>query len=411
MKYNSYMLERTVSKKIQSYFIDFKVILASGARQVGKTTLLQSMIENDRSYVTLDRYQDLSLARNDPEAFFSLYKLPCMIDEVQRAPELFLKIKELVDSSPEKNQVWLTGSQKPQLMKHVSETLAGRVVEVDVFPLSQSEKQRDPYRPSFSPSFETQIPAPWNYKETIENVIIGGYPQVFTMRKENRNAWFNSYINTYLLGDIKSEIKEMDEVQFLKILRILASRVGSSINYSGLSQEAGISAYMIQKIVNLLISYKIIFLLEPYSGNTMKSLVKTPKMYFVDSGLCCHLLGITSIDGFISHQLSGFIFESYVISEIIRNARNNDDYSQFYFYREEGKRRKDKDTNIAEIDLIKKTEGKLYPIEIKLSATPTVDMAKHFDSLNTSEMGTIICLNPRKTLLGKNLLVMPISLI
>ena len=156
-------------------------------------------------------------------------------------PRLFLKIKELVDASPAKNQIWLTGSQKPNLMKHVGDTLSGRVVDVDVFPLSQSEKQHDPFRPSFFPSFDGNESALWNYTETIENIIQGGYPELYSLRKENRNAWFYSYVNTYLLGDIKSEIDEVDTLQFEKILRVLAARLGCTLNYSAISQEVGIS--------------------------------------------------------------------------------------------------------------------------------------------------------------------------
>ena len=155
------MLKRTIEKRIISYLEDFKVILATGSRQIGKATLFKSMMEKDRSYVTLDNSQDLTLAKTDSEAFFVIHPLPTLIDEVQRAPELFLKIKELVDQRDDKNLIWITGSQKPRLMKKVGETLAGRVVEVDMYPLSQAEKQQDPYRPSFYPAFDKEEEAPW----------------------------------------------------------------------------------------------------------------------------------------------------------------------------------------------------------------------------------------------------------
>lgn len=404
------MLERTISKKVISCSEDFKVLLLTGPRQVGKTTLLKSLIEEERSYVTLDNLQALTLANEDVEAFFSIYPLPLMIDEVQRAPNIFLKIKELVDSSNKKNQIWLTGSQKPRLMKNVSDTLVGRVVEIGMYPLSQAEKQEEPYRASFYPLFDGEVAASWSYKETLENVIMGGYPDIQFIKRENRNAWFHSYISTYILGDIRQE-EDMDEALFLKLLRVLATRTGETLNYSSIAGDVGISAYRIEKIVNLLISYGIIHLIPPYSNNALKALVKTPRLYFSDTGLCCYLLDIFDVDKFLSHSLSGHIFETYVVNELIKNARNNGDDAVFSFYREEGKRKKDEDKTVREIDIIKESGGRLYPIEIKMNATPTSAMARHFVALEGSEMGTIICLSAKKTILRKDLLVLPVSLI
>ena len=214
-----------------------------------------------------------------------------------------------------------------------------------------------------------------------------------------------------MLGDIRDEIKEVNETDFLKLLRILAARTAENLNYSAIASEAGISTYHVKNMINLLISYGIILLLPPYSGNTLKTLVKTPRLHFVDSGLCCYLLGIKTREEFLSHPLKGRIFESYVVSEIIKNARNNGDYSDFYFYREESKRKKDDDVSVAEIDLIKQDGLKLYPIEIKLNATPNISMAKHIKNFANREMGSVVCLSHKKTLLSKDILVMPVSMI
>ncbi len=405
------MLERTISKQVYSYFDDFKVILASGARQVGKTTLLQKMMEKERNYVTLDNKQDREMAINDPEAFFILHPIPCMIDEVQRAPEIFLKIKELVDERKKNNLIWITGSQKPRLMKNIGDTLAGRVVEVGMYPLSQAEKQLDPFRLSFYPSFDGEKDSPWSYKETIENIILGGYPALLSIKPENRSAWFRSYVSTYILGDIREEGEKIDDVTFLRLLRILALKTAENLNYTAIANDAGISTYKVKAIINLLISYGIIYLLEPYSGNSLKSLVKTPRLHFTDSGLCCHLIGIHTVEDLINHPLCGKIFESYAVSEIIRNTRNNGDDAAFYFYREEGKRNKEDNKTVREIDLIKESGGKLYPIEIKMSASPSSSMARHFSSLPQREMGTIVCMASKKTILAKDLLVIPVSMI
>ena len=165
------------------------------------------------------------------------------------------------------------------------------------------------------------------------------------------------------------------------------------------------SAYKCKQLLSLLYECGIVFLVPPYSRNTLKSVVKTPRLHFVDSGLCCHLLGINSVEGFLAHRLRGEIFETFVVSELIRNARNNGDFSSFYFYREEN--------GNAEIDLIKESNGKLYPIEIKLNSTPKASMAGYFSRLDKNErgMGTIICLNDKKTILASDLLVMPVSLL
>ncbi len=406
------MIERTISKRFISLSQDFKVLIATGARQVGKTTLLNQLKTADRSYVTLDSRPALDLARNDQEMFFILNPVPCIIDEIQRAPELMLKIKETVDSDSRKSQIWLTGSQKPRLMKHVSETLAGRVVEIEMFPLSQAEKQGNPYRPSFYPSFDGKAPSVWDMKETLGNVVLGGYPELQFIQPGSRADWFSSYISTYLLGDIRSSENnvDIDIDDFHRLLRILAARTAEPINYSSIAAEAGISAYKIKMLISRLASYGIIYLLPPYSGNTLKSIVRTPRMHFTDTGLCCHLLGIEDADGLLKHPLAGRIFESYAVGELIRNARNNGDFAQFYFYREELMK---KGAEEPEIDLIKEKSGVLYPIEIKLNATPVLGMARWFERLPEDRrgMGTIVCMGKEKTMLSRDVLVMPVSMI
>lgn len=230
------------------------------------------------------------------------------------------------------------------------------------------------------------------------------------LRRENRADWFASYISTYLLGDIRTEGEEGDENEFLHFLRILASRNADTINYTAISSEANMSSYRVKKLISLLVSCGIIFALSPYSGNTLKTIVKTPRMYFTDSGLYCYLLGIGDVKGFLAHPLAGRIFESYAVSEMIRNARNNGDYSPFYFLREETKNSK---YGSAEIDLIKEKNGMLYPIEIKLNASPTAAMAKWFSAIPEAKrgMGTIICMHKERTMLSRSLLVMPVSMI
>ncbi len=404
------MIERTIEKRINSLREDFKIIYASGARQVGKTTLLKSMKEATRTYVTLDDKADREIAKADPDAFFLLHPIPCCIDEAQRAEELFIPMKRIVDENPAMDQIWITGSQKIRLSKNVGDTLAGRVAIVNIYPLSQAEKQNDPQRSSFYPSLGKGCIAPWTYTETIENVVMGGYPSLMSIKAENRTAWFSSYIETYLLGDIAEEVPNISLLTFMKVLRILAARTATSLNISAVASEAGLDQRKIKSLISILEACSIIHLLPPYEGNTLKSIVKTPRLHFTDSGLCCYLLGIHSIDGFLRHPLKGAIFESYAVSELIRNAKNNGDAAAFYFYREEnnGSRK-----GPAEIDLIKEQDGIIYPIEIKLKTTPEASDAKNFDvleSLNTG-MSTIVCLHDRKTIMRRDVLVMPVSAI
>ena len=197
------MIHRTIEKRIKSLTEDFKILFATGARQVGKTTLLKAMKEEERSYVNLDDTASLDMAKNDPTSFFLLHPVPCYIDEVQRADELFIPMKKIVDENNQNNQIWITGSQKPKLKKKVGDTLSGRAAEIEIYPLSQAEKQGCYDREEFFPLFTKEETALWTYQETLENIILGGYPALQTIKEENRSTWFRSYINTYLLGDIR----------------------------------------------------------------------------------------------------------------------------------------------------------------------------------------------------------------
>ena len=277
------MLERTLTRRIKSLQKDFKIIFISGSRQVGKTTILKTLKEDERSYVTLDNQVDMELAQSDPNSFFLLHPVPCFIDEVQRAEELFIPMKKIVDESGKNNQIWITGSQKPLLSKRVGDTLSGRVVELNMYPLSQAEKQKEPYRKSFYPSFDSQEKSHWAYVETLENIVKGGYPALQNISPENVDIWFKSYINTYLFGDIRNEIQDMDTLTFKKILKILAARTATALNCSAIAEESGLSQRRVKQIVDLLQSCSLITLLPAYSGKSIKTLVKTPRLHFVDS--------------------------------------------------------------------------------------------------------------------------------
>lgn len=405
------MIDRTAAKRIISLSKNFKVLLVEGSRQVGKTTLLQAIAESEekeRRYVSLDNRNALNLATVDPDGFFAIYPPPILIDEIQRAPALFLKIKEIVDSSEEKGLVWMTGSQRPKLKRGVDETLVGRVVDFAMYPLSQSEKQRDPYRPSFYPTLDVSKEARWSYRETIENVILGGYPALTSLPPEDRLDWYASYINHYLMGDILAEGIDVSEKTFRNLLKVLAARTATSLNISAVANDVKISAYKVETLISMLESCHLVTLLEPYSENVLKRVVKTPRLHFTDSGLCCYLLGIHTVDDFLESPLKGAIFESYAVSEVIRNARNNGDHASFYFYREENK---GSAKGPLEIDLIKKSGGNIHPMEIKLNASPTYSMGKAFSALPEKgrRTGCIVCLVAREERLSSDLVAIPVS--
>jgi len=397
--------ERTLSDIVEKATKSFKVILITGPRQVGKSTLFEKIKEENRTKVTLDDGDDLALAKTDPNLFFQKYQPPLLIDEVQKAPELFQYIKKIVDNTDERGLFWLTGSQKFDLMKNVTESLAGRVAVLDLQGFSQSEKNHDYTRGAFVPDIDLQTKRPvWTAKETFEIIHKGSYPQLFDGITD-WELYYKSYIDTYLMQDVKDIIKIEENTTFRRFIKILASRTSQVLNYTDIARDSDISPNTAKSWLSVLQTLGVVYLLQPYFANNIgKRLSKTPKMYFIDTGLCAYLCGISTSQMLMDSYLSGAFIETYVVSEIVKSYIHNGKIPNIYYYR---------DSNKEEIDVIIEENSKVYPIEIKQTATPTLSMAKNFKLIDEKKrgVGAIVCLNDKFIPMNKDVNIIPISYI
>lgn len=397
--------QRTLSSVIEKATKSFKVVLITGPRQVGKSTLFEKLMEPDRTKVSLDDFDVLTLAKQDPNLFFQTYKPPLLIDEVQKAPELLVQIKKIVDATDEKGLFWLTGSQKFTLMKNVSESLAGRVAVLDLQGLSQSEKLNNPDRGIFVPDMPLQTKRPiWSAKETFKVIHTGSYPQLFDGITD-WELYYKSYVDTYLMRDVKDIVQLGNELTFLRFLKVLAPLTAQQLNYANLARNIDVAPNTVKNWVNILQTLGIIYLLQPYFENNIgKRLVKSPKVYFMDTGLCAYLCAIKTSDALMESYLSGEFVETYAVSEIIKSYIHNGKTPNIYYCRT---------LNQEEIDVVIEQNDKVYPIEIKQTATPNISMAKNFKLVDEQKkgIGCILCLSEKFIPINKDLYVIPISYI
>lgn len=399
------MIKRELESKFKSLSKSRKVILITGARQVGKSTFVKSIKEDDRTYITLDDLTLRELAQNDPKLFLMNYPGKIIIDEVQYAPNLFSYIKMDVDNGEEYGKYWLTGSQKVELMKNVDETLAGRVSIVEMSTLSYAEKE----------NFESKIFNPTNIKSNIkvnpnkifEHIFKGGMPE-YINNNIDRNQFFDDYVKTYIERDVRQLTQVGDLMRFRKFLIAIAARNGEVLNYSSLSEDADIDVTTVKRWVSILEASDIIYLLKPYSNNKLKRAIKSPKIIFLDTGLCAYLCGWNTKETLENSSISGHFLESFVISELIKNKRNNKETINYdiYFYRDRDKK---------EIDLIIELDNIIYPFEIKKTARPETSMLKNFEILNNKNLpvgnGGLLCFYPDELQLDEKNKSYPISVI
>lgn len=397
--------QRTLAKTIETATKAFKVILLTGPRQVGKTTLFMHLKDSGRTYVSLDDIEANALAQADPELFFQTYPPPILIDEVQRAPELFRAIKRIVDKSEERGLFWLTGSQQFHLMQHVSESLAGRVAILDLQGFSQAEKTGDPWRTPFRPDSVGQTPqgrTVHSSYDTFEMLVKGSFPKLF----DEDTPWdlfYSSYLRTYLERDVREIINITNETAFIRFLKILAGRTSQILNYSDIARDAGIAVNTAKAWVSVLQTSGNIFLLHPYfPRNFVKRMTKSPKLYFLDTGLCSYLCGITSGKMAMEGPMSGALLETYAVSEILKSYWHNGKRANLSFYR---------DTSQKEIDLIIEENGKAYPVEIKQTGSPTSSMAVNFSLIeaNVRGSGAILCLSDKFIPMNRDVNIIPIG--
>lgn len=388
----------------------FRVLLITGSRQVGKATLLKNKLLPEYDYVTLDDFSDLSIAQEDASLFFKNHPLPVIVDEVQRAPNLFLQIKLLADNSEEKGKIILTGSQSYKLLSNASDSLAGRVCIINMSSLSLREKYGIDFNTEFLPTEEyisKRKKSVKTYANLWNHIWRGSMPELADDTIE-WEAFYRSYIRTYIDRDVADLIDVKNLVKFNNFMQCIASRVGELFNADSLARDVGVTSKTISQWTSILESSSVIKLLQPYEKNVSNRAVKTPKIYFMDTGLVCHLVGWSSSQVAMNGAMSGSLFENFVISEIIKSYYNSGhDSKDIYFYRDKDKK---------EIDLIIEKDNILYPIEIKKSAQPTIDMAKSLSVLHkipgkTVGQGCILCQCDKVHYLSDNVAALPVEYI
>jgi len=388
----------------------FPVLLVTGARQVGKTTLLRHLTRNERKYISLDDPLVLSLARRDPALFFQRFAPPLLIDEIQYAPDLLPYIKLEVDRNRKPGSFWLTGSQPFYLMKGVSESLAGRVGIVRLLGLSRMEcegrsRESRPFLPTI-PGMRTRtrreehLPAMKLYR----HIWRGGFPAIAWNKRMDRDLFYSSYVQTYLQRDIRDLARVGDEMSFLRFLRAAAARTGQLLNLSEMARDADIAVGTAKNWLSILQASGVVYLLEPYHTNVSKRLVKSPKLYFLDTGLCAYLTEWSSPETLEAGAMAGPILETWVVTELLKGYWHNGREAPFHFYR-------DKDR--TEIDLLVFRNGTAHPLEIKKTASPGRDDARHFGVLERRKIpvgpGGVICLAEQSLPLAPNVHSIPVS--
>ena len=388
-----------IHRELERKFLEadkfFKVILLLGARQVGKSTMLKQLAKaQKRTVVTMDDERLRELAKNDPRLFFQTYKPPILIDEIQKAPELLEYIKIMCDESEERGRFWLTGSQRKRIMERSRDSLAGRLGILHLYGLSHREKTGRLEAAPLDFSFECLnrrkegVPDS-DIIDTFENIFKGGFPDVQNASAEMMQIYYKSYIDNYLIADAVNDEGISDTDGFRRFIRACAALVGNLVNYRTLGEAAGVTEQTAKKWLGILSDMDVVYLLEPYSNNELQRLIKTPKLYFADTGLCAYLTRWLTPDSLREGAASGHFFENYVVTELVKNYAYARDGALISFYR---------DSNSKEIDVFVEENGAIHPLEIKKSANPENKLVKKFDVIEKTSLvrsnGGIICMYP-----------------
>ena len=389
MNYISRHLERKFAKMNDF----FKVVLVTGARQVGKTTMLQHLAKDqNRTYVSLDNALARELAKSDPVLFFQAYKPPVLIDEVQYAPELFSQIKIICDGSPLTGQFWLTGSQQYKLMKNIQESLAGRVGILLMYGLSQSEKAGVRFEEDLDFSLNClrsrgRQAEKNDVIKVYEHIWRGGMPQIMVADPEQRQEYFESYIDTYLMRDAMEFGGITDTLRFRRFLAACAALTAQQVNYKTLAESSDISEPTAKEWLRVLEGLGIVYALNPFANNALMRLAKTPKLYFCDTGLAAHLSMWLTRDTLMNGAASGHFFENYVVMELLKNYAYSPSKANLTYFR---------DSNAKEIDIFVEENKLIHPLEIKRSANPDRREVRKFSVLDKTTLetgpGGIICM-------------------
>ena len=418
-----YSIKRHIEPVVARRAKNSKAILLTGPRQVGKSTLFKHLF-SDVNQVTFD--DDLLLAQAAEDVGLFLLNNPCplMIDEVQKCPSIFNRLKIVLDGTDKLSNFFLTGSQKLQLMENVSDSLAGRISIVELEGLSLREINDVDFNRHFVPTGEYLAEREKHLKKNSadiwETIHRGSYPELYANPEREWIDYYQSYVKTYLERDVNRLVKTKNHLTFIRFMTAVAARTGQQLNYANIASELDVSEVTVKEWISILEKSGVVYILKPYKASVLKRAVKTPKLYFRDTGLCCYLTRWLTPDTLKNGAMAGAMFETFVINEILKSYSNEGlDYDfDVYYYNGKDKKKKDENGRTVEvegeIDLIIQENGVLYPIEIKMSTMPKAAMASEFDVLDgvpdkKRGMGAIICLIDRKLYLRENLVALPLE--
>lgn len=410
-------INRNITEVLKRRAKNSRCILLSGPRQVGKSTLLKS-IYPDVKYYTFDDKVLLASAIDEPKLFIKNIAKPSILDEVQYAQDLFPYIKMECDKGERYENYYLTGSQQMKLMSKAKESLAGRVSILELQGLSLREIHDVSFNKHFVPTeeyIEERAKELKPYDNIWQVIHRGSYPELYVTEREWID-FYSSYVRTYLERDIRDEIEIKDEITFTRFLTAVAARTGQLLNYANIAEEVGVTQATIKNWISVLQKTGIVFILEPYYSSHLTRAIKTPKIYFRDTGLACYLTRWNNAEALENSAVAGNMFETFIVNEIIKSFINEGlEYSfNIFYYRGKDKKKSNGEEVENEIDFIIEENGTLYPIEIKKSAKPTKSMATAFDVLDKEVnkkrgMGVILCLYDEKLYLKDDLVVLPIE--
>lgn len=398
-------IEREIEAKLDVYLKQFKVVLVTGARQVGKTTMLKHHLPEEYEYVSLDDMNQLMLASTDSAAFLNERRLPIIVDEVQQVPDLLRQTKFVVDGIDKYGLVVLTGSQTYNLMQGVTESLAGRVGILEMAPLSLREVFGFKGRGAYIPCELTCDDAPQPDELDVWSYIQRGSMPRLQDADVDWYDFYASYVRSYLERDVRQIVNIKDERNFYNFMVACAARTGQLLNVSDIAETVGVDAKTVQGWLSALQASGIIYIMQPFWANANKRLAKTPKLYFMDTGLACHLGGWNTPDQLARGAMSGQIFETFVVSEVLKSYMNaGRDTRSVSFYRDARKR---------EIDLVIQNGRTLYPVEIKSNMSVRVDAVKNFSCLEDIPgyeigLGHVICQTEKPYFITQNVQAVPV---
>ena len=404
------MIKRHIEKEIVNLKKMFSCILIAGARQVGKTTLLLEYGKK-LDYITFDDPFAKKQLKESGINYIDRFKLPIIFDEVQYAPDIFHYIKIKCDYLKKKGLFYMSGSQQFKMMEKVSESLAGRVGILNLSTLTNREVNNETFYDAFIPTEKyfkkrKEYITKFTEKSVWDRIFRGGMPELVANKKFDKNKYFVSYLNTYLERDVR-DLKQVGDLnKFNNFIIAVAARTGQLLNKKEIARDVGIDEKTVSKWITILLASNIIYLLYPYHNNKLKRMIKTPKIYFLDTGLCTYLTSFETTKTLMNSSFAGYIFETFVISEIVKSYYNAGILEPpIFFYR---------DKNMVEIDLLIVKDTTLYPIEIKKYTNFDVKNMKQFNILKKNKdinvgIGGLICMNSDLLKLNDGNYIIPIN--